>query len=1459
MAESDASEDRTREAPASEAAASEARSEPKASVVPRIAGWLRRFWGRSAAEPGPYPGSEALLPAEQALEALEGLICEGLVRAPGTPACAGVAQRLDPPGPPARNAFGRPLREEIGNGTRGSVAVATGMALSGLRATAFVAGDELVSGHDGLGAAAQRLVPLVLHATNTGGGHAGYHRVAGSGLFQLLASSGQEALDLTLLARWLAERALVPGLVASDAGCIELLQLPDEELVRTYLGHPDESIASPTPGQRILFGNERARLLRWFDPARPVATGEIRGEAEAARARFGSRVFFWDHVRDLAIQGMQELTRLTGRPLSFVSRYQLDDAQLVLVAQGAALQAARAAADELRRSRGWKVGVLGITWLRPFPAPELAEALVQDRPVAVIEVLDDPLAAEAPLLREIEAAQGPGPRLLSATCAAPGPDPAQLAALCELLRQPKHPRRVNLDRVAVSQTSGFPRRDALLESVANAYPGLREPDLAPTEPPGPRAEAVRSAGLVGLESELPPDAPRLLAEALADEVGPRVRGRVTQPQPGVLDARLRAAADDFPDPGPGAPVSVLLVATPTSIELGDPLATVSPAGTLLLASGQAPEEIWASIPPSWQAAVRERELRVLAVGETLEAGIEALRACLRGEEAALLEEGSAREIAWRELPAADPGQREDRELPRIVRRIERVRPTHDSLPRFWGELVQPRQEGASSELLDPLSSSGVVPAGASALQPGAAAPGLPVLDPDACSGCGRCWIACPDSALGVSVLGTEALLTGASQLAGTQGPAADALRRAHKHLAGRLAGQLAKAEAGSLSLEACREGWTWLAGQLGLSDEDRPAHDEAFEATAALVARLHPVVTGPFFHEPEQQKKGDGELLILALDPRSCVGCGLCVKSCPEDALQLADSTPERVATLEEEWRLWEGLPDTAGATLARAAEHPEVGSLASVLLSRHCAQAQVGGAAGEPGSGERLAGRLVAALLEHHSQRQLAALVKTLEEQRSTLEQRVREQLAEGLSATDMDTLSEALSGVSGGRVELSALGERLDALGAQTRFDRRAALRMARLAGGLELSRQRLAEGEDGLGRARFGVMVTRGAVAEWAARYPHHPYYAPLTLAPTAQGVELARGIAAGLVAEHVALVRSLHSAALEIEAPPDRSDRLEAIERLTWEDLEPEDRAACPPLLLLGDDATLLGQGFELVTRLLESGLPVKIVLLDGRGRLDGPGAEPAMLAMAHRHAFVLAASLAHPDHLARGLLDALSWPGPALLHIHAPSPARHGFAVDATLEQARLAVEARAHLLFRYDPNAEGHFGLRASLEGNPGLDQDWGEVNFAQWAAGESRFAQHFGPLEQDGAPELTDWLALAESDRRGKTPAIEVGEQTLAVGVRVARAAAERLAIWSSLKELTGVVSPFTNQIRAALEQELEAEQRKALEELQAEHEATIAGVRSGADQEMLTRLTDRLMALTSLSPSRPEKGNGA
>jgi pyruvate-ferredoxin/flavodoxin oxidoreductase len=1356
-----------------------------------------------------------------------------------------------------RNAFGRPVAEESAASARDRVAVATGMALAGLRATAFLSGDELGSADEALRGCAERRAPLVVHAAQEEAGHSGCSAVAESGCFQVLASSGQEALDWTLVARWVAERALVPGLVITDAAGVESLQLPDAETIASYLGRPDEPIRAPTEAQRLLFGVERARLLPWFDPDRPVATGGIRGDAEADRARAGVHLYFWEPVADLATQAMEELVRLTGRPLAWVQPHQLDDAEIALVVRGTGVQVARAVADHLRQRRGWKVGVLGVPWLRPFPTAEVARVLAGRRAVAVVEPVGGPPPGGAPLLREVEAAVGAGCAWVSATCGGAGPDPAALAGLCELLRRPDPPARVDLERVAIPAATGFPRRDALLQSLANTHPSLREAVLPETEPPGADPKQGRSAGAVGLASELPPDALTLLAEAAAAACGSFVRGAETRPEPDVWEARVRAAARDFPDPGPRAAVAFLLVAANGWSQLGNPLAALARDGVALLATADPPEHLWAALPKPWRRTARERALRLFTVPPAFEAGLELLGAFLRGDEGAPLSAERLHEVHWRELPALEAS---DGDLPGLVHRIPRVRPAHDSLPRFWGEVVQPRQGGAADRVPDPLSASGVVPAAASALQPASKASAIPILDAAACTGCGRCWSACPDSAIGATALGCETLLTAASRVAGTDGTAAEALRRSHKHLADRVARGIAKgdAESGQLDAEMCREAWGWLRGQLKLADDESPAYEEAFEATLAVIESLEPVVSDPLFREPEAENKGDGALLVLAFDPHTCLGCGLCVAACPDEALRIEERTPARVADLGKRWRVWEELPDTTGETLARASKHADVGPLAGVLLSRHCGRAQIGGGDGEPGSGERLAGRLVAALVEHAAQRNAADLAKRLGDGREQLEQKLREGLSESFSEADLGTLQEALAGVTRGRGEISELAARLDALGSRATFDRGALLHTGRLASELERRRQNLAEGVDGLGRARFGVVVARGAAAAWAARYPGHPYYAPLTLAPTAEGVELARGIARGLVAGHLATIRALRRAALVVEAPPDLAAKMEAVADLAWEDLDAAERASCPPLLLLGDDRALVEQGFEAVTRLLASDLPIKVILLDGRGRL-APGPEPALVAMAHRRAFVLAASPAHPAHLAHGLADALAWPGPALVHLIAPSPRRHGFPADATIERARLAVEGRAHVLLRYDPGAEGVFGLRASLDGNPAPEDSWGEVDFATWAAGEDRFAEHFDPVEDGDGLAVGEWLALAEGERGGRVPVVEVGDRRLAVGERLARAADERLAVWGAMRELSGGISPFTEKIRTALTEELAAERSAELEAQKADYEAQLAEARAGVDRDAIERLTTRLMALSGFGSKRASEGDAS
>jgi hypothetical protein len=180
------------------------------------------------------------------------------------------------------------------------------------------------------------------------------------------------------------------------------------------------------------------------------------------------------------------------------------------------------------------------------------------------------------------------------------------------------------------------------------------------------------------------------------------------------------------------------------------------------------------------------------------------------------------------------------------------------------------------------------------------------------------------------------------------------------------------------------------------------------------------------------------------------------------------------------------------------------------------------------------------------------------------------------------------------------------------------------------------------------------------------------------------------------------------------------------------------------------------------------------------------------------------------------------------------------------------------VLLRYDPSAEGLFGLRASLKGNPEPEQQWGGVNFAEWAAGEARFSEHFEAFEGDGDLPLDEWLGLAESERSGRVPFVEIGEGRLAVSAPMARAAGERLAVWNTLRELTGASSPFTEQIRETLAAELQAEREAEIGTLESEHEARVAEIQAGAERQAVDRLTDRLLTLSGFDANRPAKSNG-
>src|SRR5512141_298159 len=315
------------------------------------------------------------------------------------------------------NVNGRRLLFFEPEGEHAAAAVTAGMSMSGLRATNFSSGQGIAYMHESLYAAVGKRLTYVLnvaaramtkHALNVHAGHDDYHAVDDTGFFQLFAKDVQEAADLTLIAHRVAELSLNPGIIAQDgfltSHVIESLLLPEDELIKEYLGDPADEIESPTPAQKPVYGEKRRRIPEMFDLDYPAMLGVVQNQDSYAQGVAAQRPFYFDHIQALTDRSFHEFAALTGRRYTRASGYRLEDAEYVIVVQGSVVANAEAVADWLREKGGLAVGVLNLTMFRPFPADLVSRALAGRRGVVVLERTDQPLAVDPPLLREIRSA-----------------------------------------------------------------------------------------------------------------------------------------------------------------------------------------------------------------------------------------------------------------------------------------------------------------------------------------------------------------------------------------------------------------------------------------------------------------------------------------------------------------------------------------------------------------------------------------------------------------------------------------------------------------------------------------------------------------------------------------------------------------------------------------------------------------------------------------------------------------------------------------------------------------------------------------------------------------------------------------------------------------------------------------------------------------------------------------------
>ena len=249
---------------------------------------------------------------------------------------------------------------------------------------------------------------LTKHALNVHCGHDDIYGALDTGWIMLFGKDAQQTADQSLILRRVTELSLTPGMNIMDGFLTTHLERTfykhESELIREYLGAPDDIIDCPTEAQRVLFGPTRRRVPKMMDLTNPVLLGPVQNQEHYMQGVVARRNNFAEPILKFLEEAYEEFAELTGRRYGLISEYKTDDADTVFVSLGSAAENIEAAVDYLRQTRGSSVGSIHLNVIRPFPEAALLNALKGKKNVIILERTDEALAGDNPLGRDIRTA-----------------------------------------------------------------------------------------------------------------------------------------------------------------------------------------------------------------------------------------------------------------------------------------------------------------------------------------------------------------------------------------------------------------------------------------------------------------------------------------------------------------------------------------------------------------------------------------------------------------------------------------------------------------------------------------------------------------------------------------------------------------------------------------------------------------------------------------------------------------------------------------------------------------------------------------------------------------------------------------------------------------------------------------------------------------------------------------------
>jgi pyruvate-ferredoxin/flavodoxin oxidoreductase len=553
------------------------------------------------------------------------------------------------------NVSGRPLVFVEPESEHAAAAVTAGMSMSGLRATNFSSAQGVAFMHESLYAAVGKRLPYVLNigcraitkaSLNVHCGHDDYHCIDDTGFFQVFGKSAQEAADLNLIGRKIAELSLTPAAVAQDGflttHLIEPLMVPERELVEEFLGRPDDVIDCPTPAQRLIYGAKRRRVPELWDVDNPMLSGSVQNQDAYMQAVAAQRPYFFEHIAEITDQVMAEYAGLTGRRYGRIGTYRIEDADYVIAGQGSMIVQAEAVADYLRETRKLKVGVLNVTMYRPFPGDLVGRALKGKKGVVVLERTDQPLAEDLPLMRDLRAALSkclengtakgakPYPRhesyrpedmpQLYSGCFGLGSrdlQPEGLIGAVENMLPDGSQKRFFYLSIAFVREPSDPKEEIRLQELLDAYPRVRDLAIQGSENPNLMPKGAITARMHSVGGWGAITTGKNLAMTLYDLLGFDIKanpkyGSEKKGQPTTY--YLSAAPEPIPLNCEYTYVDVVLSPDPNVFHHSNPLAGLKKGGVFIIQSNlDSPGAVWASFPVQAQRFIADNDIHCFYV------------------------------------------------------------------------------------------------------------------------------------------------------------------------------------------------------------------------------------------------------------------------------------------------------------------------------------------------------------------------------------------------------------------------------------------------------------------------------------------------------------------------------------------------------------------------------------------------------------------------------------------------------------------------------------------------------------------------------------------------------------------------------------------------------------------------------------------------------------------------------